>query len=249
LFNPEGKQFIFIVHLSFVLIFVITLIRNAAAKTSLPVIGAICCGALLLFLLAATIVLALIPIYIPQKTAALRSSATRSNKGAIILNTGKSTGRRKRQDGQSPCANATGATAQSATVTQVQIQLSAIASNGNSKTDSVTVIDIIVIQFTSGNIGLQIDIYVNFKKSCDKHCQNSAGPANTNTFKNMLPSQLPLTNMVFTKSDGSSLTVSSVPFIIYSVSVFGSPSSTANDNSPVPTMAQTTSTTASSNVG
>ncbi|CAF1300767.1 unnamed protein product, partial [Rotaria sordida] len=52
---------------------------NVAARTVGPAIGALCCGACFLFLVAATIVLAIIPVYTPTKTATLNPDAIESN--------------------------------------------------------------------------------------------------------------------------------------------------------------------------
>lgn len=70
---------------------------NAVARGTVPVIAAVCCGATLLLLLAATIVLALIPLYIPQKT--LSRASTRSSQVTTLIPLA-STGRR-RQAGSS----------------------------------------------------------------------------------------------------------------------------------------------------
>ncbi|CAF1374509.1 unnamed protein product [Rotaria sordida] len=52
---------------------------NVAARTVGPAIGALCCGACFLFLVAATIVLAIIPVYTPTKTATLNPVTLEAN--------------------------------------------------------------------------------------------------------------------------------------------------------------------------
>ncbi|CAF4323329.1 unnamed protein product, partial [Rotaria sordida] len=44
---------------------------NVAARIAGPAIGGLCCGLCFLFLIAATIILAIIPVYTPTKTATL----------------------------------------------------------------------------------------------------------------------------------------------------------------------------------
>jgi len=56
---------------------------NAVARGTVPVIAAVCCAATLLLLLAATIVLALIPLYIPQKT--LSRVSTKSSQVTTLI--------------------------------------------------------------------------------------------------------------------------------------------------------------------
>ncbi|CAF4277733.1 unnamed protein product, partial [Rotaria sordida] len=71
---------------------------SVAARTVGPAIGALCCGACFLFLIAATIILALIPVYTPTKTATLNPNARKSQDiTATIDFDGASSGRRKRQ--------------------------------------------------------------------------------------------------------------------------------------------------------
>ncbi|CAF2835709.1 unnamed protein product [Rotaria sp. Silwood2] len=67
---------------------------DTATRTSRPMIGAIFCGAFLLFLLAAAIVL---PIYTPTKSTILDPDSGISNLITMVANDGStSTSRRKR---------------------------------------------------------------------------------------------------------------------------------------------------------
>ena len=71
---------------------------RGAAKTSLPVIAAVICGGVILLLLASTIVLALIPIYIPQKTV---PAASRLSNEITQLNQIAAVGGRRRRENNS----------------------------------------------------------------------------------------------------------------------------------------------------
>jgi hypothetical protein len=97
---------------------------SGAAKTTLPVIAAIICGALILMLFAATIVLALIPIYLPKKT--LTANTTSSSTGNITLYLNAGNARRKRANA-APSSVINGTVTDSTGISTVKTKILAVA--------------------------------------------------------------------------------------------------------------------------
>ncbi|CAF0781465.1 unnamed protein product [Rotaria sordida] len=187
-----------------------------AANTALPVIGAMSCGTLLLFILAATIVLALIPVYVPEKSALLSSSLTASNEFTMYLPVDSAaTGRRRRQ--QSAASN--------------PLMLSSVQSNGNVQSVTVSIVDVTVddtsrrrrFSFSKRQnnliIMLRVTCVLQFKPKCGFRCQNTNGDLIAALLQSNLPSRLSLINIPILNSGGglcqtmSSIRVSRVRLI------------------------------------
>ncbi|CAF5035268.1 unnamed protein product [Rotaria sp. Silwood1] len=190
---------------------------SAAGKTALPIIGAICCGALLLLLLAATIVLALIPIYTPTKSAALRSGATRSSPVTMYLNAGStSNGRRKRQtSGNSGLLNCIGGKFAPSANKMVEDGLRR-ACRSNKKFSNVEVSSTEVsaestsrrkrfslVKRQSARFVLKVICFFYFVATCGYQCQSNFGPAIAALVKANAPSSMSLTNVQVLNSSGS----------------------------------------------
>ncbi|CAF4042746.1 unnamed protein product [Rotaria sp. Silwood1] len=186
---------------------------GAVAKTALPVIGAICCGALLLFLLAATIVLALIPVYTPTKTATLSSTATRSNPITIYMNTGSTnSGRRKRQS--SGLLNCVGGTFAPSANKMVESGLRKACQSSNKFSDvQVTSTQVStesarrkrfsLVKRQSAKFVLIVTCFFYFVSTCGYQCQLNFGPVIAALVKANAASSMSLTNVQVLNSSGA----------------------------------------------
>ncbi|CAF2892691.1 unnamed protein product [Rotaria sp. Silwood2] len=202
---------------------------GSAAKTSLPVIGTICCGALLLFLLAATIVLALIPIYTATKSAALNSNALKSNEITMYLQSSSiNSGRRRRQSSPiSALINCMGGTFGPSGIAMLESGIHRACSS-NKKFADVTVSSVTVAaegnsrrkRFSltkrqDGKFMFVVKLFIYFTKTCALYqCQVSNGALLKSLLLTNLASSVSLTDVpILNSSGGLCATISYIPIL------------------------------------
>ncbi|CAF1254593.1 unnamed protein product [Rotaria sordida] len=211
---------------------------NVAARTAVPVAATIACLACLLFLLAVTIVLALIPVYIPTKTATLSPDTRKSNDVTMYLNAGStSSGRRKRQTTQwNTLIRSVGGKFGSYGNTLVENGIRKVL-QGRKEFGSVTVSSVLVTVESSGRkkrlsltkrqantvFVLKALFNIIFDNTCGYACQLNAGPTFKSLLQNNLPSALSLTNVpIIDSSGGTTATISSIPItgVLYLTNIY-----------------------------
>jgi hypothetical protein len=164
---------------------------STIAKTSLPVFAAICCGSILLLLLAATIVLALIPIYLPKKTLTTSTKASQSAPVTMSLPTGQTiNAKRKRQSSGSTLSPYVGCTLNAASTAAFGSSLLGVIQQGTSNAQSTNNLTVTVGTTPASshrkrslsrqkrriyNIILIVRFIIIFIPSCGPTCQTSSG--------------------------------------------------------------------------
>ncbi|CAM4879728.1 unnamed protein product [Rotaria socialis] len=188
---------------------------GGAARTTLPVIGAIVCGGLLLLLLAATIILALIPIYLASKSVTLNTNS-KSSLVTTYLNTDAGSGRRRRDtdDGKNIGSYA-GGKFDTTSNTMVQEKFKNILLS-NKKVSDILSFACLVVNINAKKrryafakrattTVIACSFYIQYISSCiSTSCQTGAGTACTSLLQNGLtPSKFDFSNINILKSDGS----------------------------------------------
>ncbi|CAF3242675.1 unnamed protein product [Rotaria socialis] len=203
-----------------------------ASNANVGLSGALatCCAIFVLFAIAATIVLSLIPLYVPTKIAERSIAATQSGPVTMQLNTGISVGsRRKRYDPSLliEVDEAIGYKFGSNSVQSIQIQIENMFIDVTNDAQSITIIEVTItaintkrkrhtIQKRAGAVAVvQLLFYVNFKSTCSDSCINKAGAL----LEVALPSRVKtdsiiLNNVTIIDDDGKEFgIISSIPII------------------------------------
>ncbi|CAF1203900.1 unnamed protein product [Rotaria magnacalcarata] len=180
---------------------------SSVMKAGVTVTLATFCVAFVLFLIAAAVVLALIPIYLPSKTAQRSIASTRSNEITMHLNTGVGiNSRRKRYDasqyktvGQG-LGYKFGSTGEAMVDSQIEPLLQQITGN----TKGLTISEVRVgasntrrkrhplMKRASGVAVLIVKFYINFQDRCTDKCQSDTCAKIQST----LPSKVTKDNVV-----------------------------------------------------
>ncbi|CAF1534535.1 unnamed protein product, partial [Rotaria sordida] len=202
---------------------------NVAATTLDPVTATITCLACLLFILAATIVLALIPVYTPTKTAKLNPNAKESNWNRMYLAVGDTAvGGRKRQAlPTKTLRNYVGGIFGPYGNTLVENGIRKVL-RVRRQFEDVTVSSVIVTSEANGRekrlslakrqlnstVVLAVKFVIFFANTCDYGCQLNVGHIFKSLLENNLPSALFLINVPILNKNGELIaTISSIPII------------------------------------
>lgn len=232
---------------------------GGAARTTLPVLGAIICGGLLLLLLAATIVLALIPIYVPQKTATLNPNS-KSSLVTNYLNIDGGARRRRENDESKNLGNHVGSKFDENSHSMVKTKFKKVLLQSNK------VIDILELLCVVANIDAKkrrhafakrqtktvivCSFYIQFVSSCvSNNCQTSASSICTELLvAGVTSSNFEFSGITIIKSDGSTVTITTLKFGGYAVKPDIRPG-TGGAGSPVTKPTRATTVSPSPNVG
>jgi hypothetical protein len=231
---------------------------SGAAKTALPVIGAILCGGLLLFLLAATVVLALIPIYISTKTLT-PSASTKSKALSLYINAGgASSGRRRDTADGSQLSTYVGGSVDSSGSSQIKTKLFNLCSSNDNVQDIDTPVCTVVsvtgrkrrlsLKKRQSSTVLLCITAITYKTKCrSTTCQAKVGPILENLLvAGVTSTAFDFTNIGILKTDGS--TWVTITRLIFS-GFFRRPSIKPGGGSDNPTTLSTGAPTVTSNVG
>jgi len=202
--------------------------RPAGSRAALPTIAAICCGLCLIFLFAGTIVVALIPIYLPHKDVQVDESSLRTQEFTLIAEVEENPsiiGRRKREPGDlSPITPSVFAEAGRAKVAQVLFNaLRGINSVKNVVCNSASLVydassrkkrlSIVKRQGSKKKIFLVAKCYLEFKSFCLHSCQRRVIPSCRNSILGLTDDFVVLTDVLVILSNGQLVTQDRIEWI------------------------------------
>lgn len=193
--------------------------RNTAVKSTYAIIATFGCIACTLFLIAATIVLALIPIYTSQKEVTVDQNGRQSKLADLTVaidnsttNTTAATGRRRR----SALGNETAyenATVSDSSLSDLKSKffpyiqnhvkdLVIVSASIIPKTNTLTRRESESKRDDSGVLALRIFFYVIFKDDCSRKCQLLKAAAAKSAFQNVNFQNVIIPNFIVTLKEG-----------------------------------------------
>ncbi|CAF4180778.1 unnamed protein product, partial [Rotaria magnacalcarata] len=182
---------------------------SSMVKAGLPVPIVICCIAFILFLIAATIVLSLIPIYVTPAPVQINIASTKSSPVTMQMNTGIVLNARRKRDSNSSSSdlqNHIGEKFGQAGIAQFKGQLDPLLAGVTTNSDGLSGISVTIgVSYNRkkrgaikkraiGYIILIIEFTVIFKPKCIGKCQTDTG----NSIRTLLPSKVTVNTVVLT---------------------------------------------------